>query len=114
MIAAPDQGLSPIWQGYDWLRFEVYNPSKKTQKLDVEIHDDKSDGYWSRVNYYTMAPPGLSQHRIPLQIFVGEKSVIQQRRRLDLRHIKKLVFSARESDVALDVSAHSSGRGRAL
>jgi len=51
-----------------------------------------------------MAPPGRSRHKIPLQIFVGEKSVIQNRRRLDLAQIVKLVFSAHESQSEVEIS----------
>ena len=104
MIATPEHGLPSDWSGHDWLTFMVDNPDDKPQKLYVEINDDKSKGYWSRVNYYTMAPPGRSRHKIPLQIFVGEKSVIQQRRRLDLTHITKLGFAAYEARTKVDIS----------
>ena len=104
MIATPANGLPTDWRGQDWLSFKVKNPTTRPQKLYVEIHDKQSTGYWSRVNYYTMVPSGETRLRIPLKIFVGEKSVIQQRRRLDLAHITRLVFSAMESSVPLDLS----------
>ena len=38
-------------------------------------------------------PPGRATVTIPLHIFVGERSVIQQRRRLDLARVRRLVLS---------------------
>ena len=103
MVATPEKGLVSDWSGLNWLSFSVTNPSPKPQKLYVEIHDAQSTGYWSRVNYYTMAPPGTTRLQIPLQVFVGEKSVIQERRRLDLHHITKLVFSGQEATIPIDL-----------
>ena len=41
---------------------------------------------------------------VPLHIFVGERSVIQQRRRIDLAHMRRLVLSlsGTEADVYVD------------
>jgi hypothetical protein len=97
------QGIPSDWRGYDWLRFEVDNPSTEPQRFYVEIRDVKSNDYWSRVNWYTVAAPGRSTIQVPLQIFVGEKSVIRERRRLDLANITRLVLSAADAAVALTI-----------
>jgi hypothetical protein len=109
-LVKPDQyiaaetrhGLPENWRGYDWVRFDVHNPSATPQKLAIEIWDDKTTGYWSRVNWYTMAAPGISTLEVPLQTFVGEKSVIQERRRLDLAKIRRLVFLGTAVELRLD------------
>ncbi|HYN76818.1 MAG TPA: hypothetical protein VES73_03380, partial [Lamprocystis sp. (in: g-proteobacteria)] len=44
-------------------------------------------------NWYTRFQPGDQELRIPLQIFVGEKSVIRERRRLDLTAITRLFIT---------------------
>lgn len=104
LVGNPETGLAGDWQGYGWLRIEASNASSKPQPLYIEIHDDKSNNYWSRVNWYTMVPPGQSQVQVPLQNFVGEKLVIHEPRRLDLAHIMRLVISAAgaDSDLVID------------
>jgi hypothetical protein len=92
LAASTDLGLLVNWEGYDKLRVEVENPSNEPQPLTISVWDDKTTGYWSRVNWYVFAPAGASTVDMPLQIFVGEKSVVQERRRLDLRNIRRLVF----------------------
>jgi cytochrome c peroxidase len=95
---------SPVdWRGYDWLRIKVHNSSTEPEQFYVEIRDDKTQDYWSRVNWYTYAAPGTSTIHVPLQIFVGEKSVIKERRRLDLEHITRLVLSASDSNTDLTI-----------
>ena len=93
MTANPGTGLPADWRGYDWLRFEVENPTRTPQDVYVEIRDAQTHDYWSRVNWYTTAAPGRSTIHLPTQIFVGEKSVIRERRRLDLHAITRLVIS---------------------
>lgn len=102
LAARSDLGLRQNWDGYDKLRVDVGNPSSEPQPLTISIWDDKTTGYWSRVNWYAFAPPGNSTLDVPLQIFVGEKSVVQDRRRLDLKNIRQLVFF--ETKVELRVS----------
>jgi hypothetical protein len=62
------------FSGYDQILFDVYNPGSKAVPLLVEIRDVESKGYWGRVNYNTMAPPGESTVFLPTQLYVGEKS----------------------------------------
>jgi len=104
MAADQDSGLESDWSGYSWLRFEVDNASRQVQKLVIEIRDDKSKEYWSRVNWYSMVGPGRSTVQVPLRVFVGEKSVIRERRRLDVRKVRKLVLSAHGSSGPLLIS----------
>ena len=103
LLANADSGLAGDWRGYAWLRLDASNPSAKPQPLYIELHDDKSTDYWSRVNWYTMVPPGRSQVQVPLQNFVGEKLVIKQPRRLDLARMTRLVVSAASADSDLVV-----------
>jgi hypothetical protein len=57
----------------------------------VEIHDTATEGYWTRVNYNTVAPPGASTLILPLrQLYVGEKA--RPGRYLILSGITRLVF----------------------
>lgn len=62
------------WSDYDYLRFEVFNPSAQPVPLALEVHDAKTRDYWTRVNLHTVAPPGRSTVSIPTALYVGEKS----------------------------------------
>lgn len=96
-------GIPSDWGGYDWLRVDVHNPSDQAQNLYLEIRDTQSVDYWTRVNWYSVAPPGLSTIHVPLQIFVGEKSVIRERRRLDLHNITRLVLASYGANAELHI-----------
>jgi hypothetical protein len=91
----PARGLPTDWRGYDWLDIEVENPGSDPVEGLIEIRDGASVNYWSRVNWYTHFLPGSGRLRIPLQVFVGEKSVIKERRRLDLKDITRLFISVK-------------------
>ncbi len=66
--------LNKSWAEHDYLRFDVYNPAKTTAKIDIEVRDSQTKGYWTRVNFSTVAPPGTSTITIPTALYVGEKS----------------------------------------
>eukprot|EP00040_Diaphanoeca_grandis_P035597 m.224315 g.224315 ORF g.224315 m.224315 type:complete len:2544 (-) comp33425_c1_seq2:150-7781(-) len=94
-ISAYDNtGLISDWSKWDMLKVDVYNPNANAEQFYVEIQDTQSNGYWSRVNWYTAVSPGYSTITVPLQIFVGEKTVTVERRRLDLTAITRLVFAS--------------------
>lgn len=101
IVGDSGSGLPANWTGYDWLEIDVENASGAPQMLTVEIRDDKTKDYWSRVNWNASVPPGRSTVYVPLQAFVGEKSVINERRRLDLNRITRLVLNT--EDVASDL-----------
>lgn len=94
-------GLLEDWSKYDYLKVNVYNPASQPTPFYVEIRDVHSVGYWSRVNWYTAAAPGHSTIAVPLQIFVGEKTVTKERRRLYLQKITRLVFSIESPNVVV-------------
>jgi hypothetical protein len=91
MVATPATGLPADWRGYDWLRIDVRNDGPAPASVYIEIRDALTRDYWSRVNWYTVAAPGRHTLHVPLQVFVGEKSVIRERRRLALDAITRLV-----------------------
>lgn len=62
------------WSAYDYVLFDVFNPSDTPKKLSVEVQDKETQGYWTRVNFFTLAPPGKSTVRFPTRLQVGEKS----------------------------------------
>ena len=63
------------WTGYDYLKIDLDVDAKEPLSLNIEIRDEKTEGYWTRVNYSTIVPPGKSTIAVPLQqLFVGEKS----------------------------------------
>ncbi len=79
------------WAGYDYLKADTYVEGTRAVPLTVEIHDTATDGYWTRVNYNTVAPPGAGTLILPLrQLYVGEKS--RPGRHLILSGITRLVF----------------------
>ena len=79
------------WVGYDFLKADLFMEGRKPLNLYVEIRDSATDGYWTRVNYSTVVPPGKSTLIIPVkQLYVGEKS--RPGRMLILNGITRLVF----------------------
>ncbi|MFZ4775164.1 MAG: hypothetical protein ACOYM3_07370 [Terrimicrobiaceae bacterium] len=62
------------WSDYDYVLFDVFNPSDDPKKIYIEIQDAESKGYWTRVNFFNLAPPGKSTVRFPTRLYVGEKS----------------------------------------
>jgi len=62
------------WSGYDYVLFDVFNPSDSPKKICLEIQDTESKGYWTRVNFFNLAPPGKSTVRFPTRLYVGEKA----------------------------------------
>ncbi len=79
------------WVGYDFFKVDCYTDSKDPLPLVVEIHDVGTRGYWDRVNYNTVVPPGRSTLVVPVrQLYVGEKS--RPGRMLNLGGITKLVL----------------------
>jgi len=46
------------WAGHDYLKVDTYVESSRPVPVTVEIWDTATDGYWNRVNYNTVAPPG--------------------------------------------------------
>ena len=63
------------WSGYDFLKIDMDLDAKEPLDFYMEIHDAQTKGYWTRVNYNTIIPPGKSTFIVPLrQLFVGEKS----------------------------------------
>ena len=110
LVVEPDQylradvrsGLAGDWRGYDRLSFSVINPTSAPQPLSLEVWDDKTTGYWTRVNWSAYAVPGRSELEMPLQVFVGEKSTIGDRARLNLAAITKLVFAGSQTHLLID------------
>ncbi len=86
---------SQNWSGYDYVRADVYNASPSPIQLYVEIHDSQTTGYWTRVNYSTVVPPGPSVLTVPTDLYVGEKS--RPGRSLVPGSITRLVFSIGDS-----------------
>jgi hypothetical protein len=79
------------WQGYDFLKADLSIEGRKPLNLYVEVRDTATDGYWTRVNYSTVVPPGKSTLIIPVkQLYVGEKA--RPGRMLILNRITRLVF----------------------
>jgi hypothetical protein len=80
------------WAGYDYLKADTYVEGTRPVPVTVEIHDTGTQGYWTRVNYHTVAPPGSSTLILSLrQLYVGEKG--RPGRYLNLGGITRLVFA---------------------
>jgi hypothetical protein len=82
------------WTGYDYLMADLYTDAPEKLDLYVEIRDDKTTGYWTRVNYNTVVPPGKSTLILPTNQYVGEKS--RPGRPLDRANVRRLVFGIGE------------------
>ncbi len=46
------------WLGYDYLKVELDSAASVPMILTIEIRDASTTGYWTRVNFETVAPPG--------------------------------------------------------
>jgi len=82
------------WAGYDFLEADVYSGADAPVEFTIEVRDAETKGYWTRVNYVTVAPPGQSTIIMPTAIYVGEKS--RPGRPLDKAHVTRLVFGIPE------------------
>jgi hypothetical protein len=47
------------WTGYDYLKADLHTDAPDPLRLYVEIRDKSTQGYWTRVNYETVVPPGV-------------------------------------------------------
>ncbi len=80
------------WSGYDYLKVDTYTDSRDPLPLTVEIQDTGTSGYWTRVNYNAIVPPGQGTLILSLkQLYVGEKG--RPGRNLILGGITRLVFA---------------------
>ncbi|MEI6169122.1 MAG: hypothetical protein WCS52_18225 [bacterium] len=80
------------WTGYDYLKADIYADAAEPVPIYLEIRDKSTDGYWTRVNYETIVPPGQSTLTIPVkQLYVGEKA--RPGRMLDLAGVTRLALS---------------------
>lgn len=61
------------WTPFDKFKFDVFNPSDAAAQIFVEIQDEQTSSYWTRVNYNTMVPPGRSTVTLDTDQYVGEK-----------------------------------------
>jgi hypothetical protein len=51
------------WSEHDLIHIDVYNPTDAPRDTYVEVRDSKTADYYSRVNYYGVAPPGRARSR---------------------------------------------------
>lgn len=79
------------WTGYDFFKVDVFNAADEPAEVYLEIRDAATTGYWTRVNYTTVVPPGASTLIVPTDLYVGEKS--RPGRPLDKAHITRFVLS---------------------
>ncbi len=90
-VDTPPPGPQQDWTGYDYMKMDLYTEAKKPVEFSVEIRDTGTDGYWTRVNYNTIIPPGASTLVIPVKsLYVGEKG--RPGRKLMLNAITRFVF----------------------
>jgi len=87
------------WSGYDYLKVDLHTDAERPLDLYVEIRDQATRDYWTRVNYNTVVPPGRSTLVLPLdQLYVGEKS--RPGRKLMLSGVTHLVFNVGDRPAA--------------
>jgi hypothetical protein len=79
------------WTGYDFFKADAYNAGDAPVSLYIEIRDQATKDYWTRVNYTTVLPPGASTLILPTDLYVGEKS--RPGRPLDKANITRFVLS---------------------
>ena len=87
------------WSGYDVLQMDLYTEARDPLPIALEFWDSGTTGYWSRVNYNAVAPPGASSLTIPLRdLAVGERN--RPGRNLMLGAITRVVVSLGDAPAA--------------
>ncbi|MDA1142034.1 MAG: hypothetical protein O3B01_26025 [Planctomycetota bacterium] len=86
------------WSGFDLIQADVHTDATNPLHIYFEVRDKATTGYWTRVNYNTVVPPGSSTLNIPTALYVGEKS--RPGRPLMLNAITRMVFSVGEKPEA--------------
>jgi len=80
------------WSGYDLFQMDLYTDAPEPLPLRLEFWDRDTTGYWSRVNYNAVAPPGQSTLTVPLRgLAVGERN--RPGRNLMLNAITRVVVA---------------------
>jgi len=99
-----DKGYAAIreledWSGYDLLRMDLYTEAREPLPIALELWDSGTTGYWTRVNYNAIAPPGRGTLTIPLRdLAVGERN--QPGRKLRLNAITRFTVSIGDAPTA--------------
>ncbi|MDQ3813434.1 MAG: hypothetical protein M3347_05730 [Armatimonadota bacterium] len=83
------------WAGYDFFKADVFNAGDDPARLYVEIQDKATTDYWTRVNYWTVVPPGATTLIVPTDLYVGEKS--RPGRPLDKANVKRFVLNVEDA-----------------
>ena len=87
------------WSGYDLFKMDLYTDAPEPLPLRLEFWDRDTTGYWSRVNYNAVAPPGQSTLTVPLHgLAVGERN--RPGRNLMLNAITRVVVALDETPAA--------------
>ncbi len=95
----PPGGFLTDWQGYDYLRLDVYNPTSKPLSCGLRIDDAQSTGYPTRYNGGATLRPGPST----IELHLPSLEVEDGSRNVDLRRITAfmLFFVDPKEDVVL-------------
>jgi hypothetical protein len=87
------------WSGYDLFKMDLYTDARDPLPLTLEFWDRGTTGYWTRVNYNAVAPPGQSTLTVPLQgLAVGERN--RPGRSLTLNAITRVVVALGDTPAA--------------
>ena len=87
------------WSGYDLFEMDLYTDAPEPLPLTIEFWDRDTTGYWSRVNYNAVAPPGRSTLIVPLRgLAVGERN--RSGRNLMLNAITRVVVALGDTPAA--------------
>ncbi len=95
----PPGGFLTDWQGYDYLRLDVYNPAPKLLSCGIRIDDAQSTGYPTRYNGGVTLRPGPST----IELHLPSLKVQDGSRDLDLARITAFMifFVDPKEDVVL-------------
>ncbi|MGO9232097.1 MAG: hypothetical protein ACLQKA_23115 [Bryobacteraceae bacterium] len=87
------------WSGYDLFQMDLYTDAHEPLPVALEFWDRGSTGYWNRVNYNAVAPPGASTLTVPLRyLAVGERN--RSGRNLMLNAITRVVVAVGDTPSA--------------
>lgn len=75
---------------YDNIEFNLYNPTNEKKEFYLVFEDNRSNDYWSKLNFKTTIIPGENHLSFNLKRYVGERGSIRHARGINYKKLKKM------------------------
>lgn len=91
--------LKRALQASDIINIEVHNPGKESALFFLVFEDEKSEDYWSRLNFKSSLAPGKNRLNFNLKRRLGERGSSRHYRGIDYGTLKKMYIVINPEDV---------------